>query len=230
MDAQEKSGTADAGASLAGFDIALPDLAPLSPAAVMDEWKPEIKPAWEAVGVPKKISFKDKPAKRVFYDWSQVNAAVELLTALPNEGETIHAVMNSLFKGVDLAPAIQRLAGLPAKELIVTTLGFNRQDASCLCEMVERGEVKQLSLVCSNFFAEKDRGAFAYAKARFEEVGAHIAVSRNHSKLMLFDFETAHYTVESSANLRSCNNLEQFALTNSVALFDFHKSWVTKMF
>ena len=212
------------------FDLAMPEIAATDPAFILDEWKPEFKPAWEAVGLPKKVAFRDKPIKRLFYDWGQVDSAVELIDRLPSQGETVHAIMNSLFKGVDLAPAIQRLAGKPARELIVTTLGFNRQDASCLCEMVERGEVQSLSLVCSNFFAEKDRGAHAHAVKRFAEVGARIAVSRNHTKLMLFDFGTEFYTVESSANLRSCNNLEQFALSNSKELFNFHKSWVMKMF
>lgn len=194
------------------------------------ELAPKLKPAWQAVGLPKRLAFRDKPIKRIFYDWSQVKAAMELIERLPGPGETVHAIMNSLFKGVDLAPAIQRLANKPAKELIVTTLGFNRADAACLCEMVERGEVLSLSLVCSNFFAEKDRGAFNYATARFAEVGSKIAVSRNHSKLMLFDFGGGEfYTVESSANLRSCNNLEQFCLSNSAALFAFHKSWIVKM-
>jgi hypothetical protein len=37
----------------------------------------------------------------------------------------------------------------------------------------------------------------------------------NHSKIILFDMGDHAYAVESSANLRSCNNLEQFSLTNS---------------
>jgi hypothetical protein len=37
------------------------------------------------------------------------------------------------------------------------------------------------------------------------------------------------YAGETSANLRSCNNLEQFSLTNSRPLFNFHKSWIGRM-
>jgi len=177
-----------------------------------DSEKPALKPAWATVNLPRKLTFREKPTKRVFYDYSEVDNAINLLERLPSPGETVHAVMDSHFKGIDLVPAILRLAGVPASELIVTTLGFNRRDAACLCELVQRGEIHRLSMVCSNFFAEKDKGAYDYALGSFADFGP-----------------THFYTVESSANLRSCNNFEQFALTNSPELFAFHRSWVSKM-
>jgi hypothetical protein len=213
------------------LDLAMPSFDAENPQAISmaEEKKPALKPAWATVKLPEKLSFREKPTKRIFYDYSEVENAIRLLTTLPAKGETIHAVMDSHFKGIDLVPAVCRLAKAQAKEVIVTTLGFNRRDAACLCEMKQRGDIQELSMVCSNFFAEKDRGAYDYARERFVTVGARLGVSRNHSKLILFDFGTTFYTVESSANLRSCMNFEQFALTNSKPLFDFHKSWVTKM-
>jgi len=189
-----------------------------------------LKPAWATVDLPKDLAFRDKPKKRVFYDYSEVNNAVKLLNRLPGPGETIHAIMDSHFKGIDLVPAIINLAQRPAAELIVTTLGFNQRDAACLCELKERREIRELAMVCSNFFAEKDPRAYDYAVEHFARVGAKIAVSRNHSKLLLFDFGDECYTVESSANLRSCNNFENFVLSNSKPLFRFHKGWVMRMF
>jgi len=194
-----------------------------------DDKKPALKPAWATVNLPRKLTFRNKPTKRIFYDYSEVAFAVKLIAPLPRPGETVHAIMDSHFKGIDLVPAILDLAGRPADELIVTTLGFNRRDAACLCELAQRRDIRRLTLICSNFFAEKDQGAYDYARAAFAEVGATLAVSRNHSKLLLFDFTDAFYTVESSANLRSCNNFEQFALSNSRSLHKFHRTWVTTM-
>lgn len=190
---------------------------------------PALPPAWATVNLPKKLAHREKAKRRVFYDYSEVHNAVNLIQPLPARGETIHAVMDSHFKGVDLVPAILRLAARPARELIITTLGFNQRDAACLCELAERGDIERLAMVCSNFFAEKDQAAYNYARERFAKVGGRLAVSRNHSKLLLFDMRPDYYTVESSANLRSCMNFEQFALTNSKPLFDFHRGWVTKM-
>ena len=190
---------------------------------------PALPPAWATVDLPKKLAHREKARRRVFYDYSEVQNAVKLIRSLPTRNETIHAVMDSHFKGVDLVPAVLRLAARPARELIVTTLGFNQRDAACLCELAARGEIQKLSMVCSNFFAEKDRPAYGYAQERFHQVGARLAVSRNHSKLLLFDMHPEYYVVESSANLRSCMNFEQFALTNSRPLYDFHRGWVSKM-
>lgn len=194
-----------------------------------DDTKPALKPAWATVDLPKELAFKDKPTKRIFYDFSEVDNAVHLLKSLPGPGETIHAIMDSHFKGIDLVPAVIKLAGQPCRELIVTTLGFNRRDAACLCELKERGDVLSLAMVCSNFFAEKDMGAFNYARERFEQSGSRLSVCRNHSKILLFDFGEFCYVNESSANLRSNNNIENFALSNSRDLFNFHKTWIMRV-
>ena len=37
------------------------------------------------------------------------------------------------------------------------------------------------------------------------------------------------FTVESSANLRSCSSIEQLCMTHDRALFDFHRGWITNI-
>ena len=49
---------------------------------------------------------------------------------------------------------------------------------------------------------------------------------RNHTKLILAEIAGRCYVVESSANLRSCQNIEQFTLTQSHELFAFHAGWI----
>jgi hypothetical protein len=195
-----------------------------------DDAKPALKPAWATVRLPKKLAFKDRPKKRIFYDFSEVEHAISRIVKLPGPNETIHAIMDSTFKGVDLVPAVIKLAKRPCARLTITTLGFNRRDIACIMELKQRGEILELNMVCSNFFAEKDMGAYNYAREQFQAKGCRIAIARNHSKLLMFEFGEQAYVVESSANLRSCVNFEQFALTNSRELYNFHQSWVSKMF
>jgi hypothetical protein len=38
--------------------------------------------------------------------------------------------------------------------------------------------------------------------------------------------DASHYVIESSANLRSCRNIEQFTMTNDRELLTFHRSWM----
>ncbi len=188
-----------------------------------------LPPAWATVNLPKELAVRTKPSQRIYYDFSEVANAIGRIQPLPGPDETVHAIMDSTFKGIDLVPAIIQMANQPAMVVVITTLGFNRRDAACLCELVEHGQIKRLAMVCSNFFAEKDMGAYNYAQEHFSRIGARLGVARNHSKIILFDFGQSAYVIESSANLRSCMNFEQFTLTNSRALYDFHLSWISRM-
>ena len=84
-------------------------------------------------------------------------------------------------------------------------------------------------------YLEDDDGNFRELLQRnFTEIQCYISryknqPSMNHSKILLFDFPTAAFVVESSANLRSCNNLEQFCLTQSRPLLEFHRQWISRM-
>ncbi len=53
--------------------------------------------------------------------------------------------------------------------------------------------------------------------------------ARNHTKLILARVAGKSYVVESSANLRSCSNLEQFVITQSARLLKFHEGWLGKV-
>jgi len=51
--------------------------------------------------------------------------------------------------------------------------------------------------------------------------------ARTHAKVIGLAFEPEHfYVIEGSANLRSCNNLEQITMTNNRTLFEFHRRWI----
>jgi hypothetical protein len=57
-----------------------------------------------------------------------------------------------------------------------------------------------------------------------------IAALRSHAKLLLFELTDGRkITVESSANLRSCRNVEQFSMTNDPALLSFHAGWIDEL-
>lgn len=54
---------------------------------------------------------------------------------------------------------------------------------------------------------------------------------RTHTKLLLIETTAGDcYTIESSANLRSCKNVEQSTFTNDRPLFDFHRQWLNELF
>lgn len=168
-------------------------------------------------------------SKRYFYDLSGSKKAAALIDRLPAAEESFHCLMGGDFHGFDLLIAIRDLADEPAQRLTISTLGFNRHNVSHLCGMIDAGYATDVALLCSEYFRDSDRGTYAYAEKELRARGAQLGALRNHTKIACFQFAGRAFVVESSANLRSCNNIEQFALTNSQPLHDFHAEWIRRI-
>ena len=92
--------------------------------------------------------------------------------------------------------------------------------------MIAAKDVQDVQVLCSEYMQNVDSDLYVYARREMEKVGGVLRACRNHSKILCIDFGGEAFVVESSANLRSCNNLEQFTLTNSRELYDFHRTWI----
>lgn len=178
-----------------------------------------------------------RAAKR---DWMQalrVANAAKQLRRLPEPGESIHCVMRGNFNAWDLIPAaLELMAPATIQTLRITTLGFNRRNAAQLLELHEAGKIQRCLFVCSIFYERGEGGegnkqlCQALAK-KLEAYGGRFCSIRNHSKVQTFDTTDGNaYTIESSANLRSCHTIEQFTLTNDPDLLAFHAQWIDQVF
>ncbi len=181
-----------------------------------------------AIGLRQRVT--TTTTRRRFYDLRNVPNAVDLLRPLPEENETMHALMGGDFAAWDLVPAILQLVGRPAEEACIATLGFNAKNAHHLAELIATGQIRRVTVLASDYFARSDSGTFNEAKARLEALGQRLVSYRNHAKILALDFGSAGaFVVEMSANLRSCNNLEQIAISRSRQLFDFHAGWIRQL-
>lgn len=183
----------------------------------------------DALPIGKRERIVTKAKARRFYDLSRVPNAAALLGDLPRAGETVHAIMAGDFHAWDLVPAICRMMGEPV-DLTLATLGFNLANNGNLCDMIDAGTVRRVTVLCSHFFAKADPHVYEIAKEKLEARGQRILATRNHAKLLLFAAGRRFYVVEGSANLRSCNNLEQIAVTCDRRLYEFHKGWIERLF
>jgi hypothetical protein len=176
-------------------------------------------------------TFRNKTRHRC-YDLSRVPNAVKLIAPLPAPGETVHAIMGGDFHAWDLVPAIHGLLGCAIAEIYITTLGFNHGNNRNLCDMLEQGAIGRAFVLCSEYFRDADRDVYDEAERQLEARGAKLRAVRNHSKIICIApaGRRDRYTLESSANLRSCNNVEQFALTNDPGLHNFHRGWIKGQF
>jgi hypothetical protein len=188
------------------------------------------KRAADAAGLGAERFMHIEPAKRRYvYDLATAKKALAALVRLPEPDESFHCLMGGDYHGFDLVIAIQQLAGVTVESLHITTLGFNRHNMAHLCAMIDAGQIGNARILCSDYFAGADPETFSYARAELASRGSLLHATRNHSKLLLFAVGPRRYIVESSANLRSCNNLEQFSLCQSATLYDFHVEWIERI-
>ena len=172
---------------------------------------------------------RQKVRKVVTFDARKVQAAVDCVRTMPAAGESVHVVVGQAFAGFDLLPAFLEMASAKSfGRLYLTTLGFSRDNLAQLAILIGGGAIQPLQtrILCGDFFRRADSGLWDVGKLMAKEHGFTFKSYRNHTKLILAELAGRCYVVESSANLRSCQNVEQFTITQSRELFDFHAGWI----
>ena len=188
--------------------------------------------AAEATGLdPRGLRTRRPTSRRIFRDAQQAEKnAVELLRPLPRSKETLHLVLPGSFVPLDLVAALLEITGQTATSLRLATLGFSDSNVETLCRMLDTGQVKSLSLVCSRYFAAASKPIYEHAAQELPRRGAQLLATRSHAKVMLIETGRDRWTFEGSGNLRSCVCLEQVALTSDRQLFRFHAGWFDRLF
>lgn len=166
--------------------------------------------------------------KRELKHLHEVEAAAAEIDRLPQRDEAIHAIMRGNFHGWDLVPAILRLAKPHTiRALYVATLGFNTANAGELLRLLDDGQIKTVTFLCSAYFQKASAREFEVLRAGLAVRGQTIVATRTHAKILAARLTDKRcIVVESSANLRSCRNIEQFCMTESPELFAFHQHWI----
>jgi hypothetical protein len=157
--------------------------------------------------------------------------AAEQLKRLPARCETVHLVLKANnFAPFDLLPAFIELAGRPATEVWLTSLGINDRHVQALDELLTAGKIKRCSLLLSHYFSKVDSAEYCHAVHVLTKHGGTVRAERSHAKLILARFgRTQHIVCESSGNLRSCRSIEQAAIFNDAKLFAFHRGWIEEL-
>lgn len=182
-------------------------------------------------GLDAELKYARRSTKRQMRHLIDVQAAANHLERLPVDGESFHCVMSGRFHGFDLVPAILRLAE-PATctRLTVCTLGFNKANASELVDLFDAGKVTAVDFIASCYFKSTSGDEFELLHRQLTARQQRCVAIRSHAKLLLFEMtDGSRYVVESSANLRSCQNVEQFCLTHDDGLLDFHRTWIDRL-
>jgi len=171
-----------------------------------------------------------RPTRRLFVNALRAKVAAEALISLPAEGETWHCIMTGDYDSFDLIPTMLDHAR-PAviEDLHLATLGFNHANARRLLELMDAGVIRRCAMIVSQYYeADHKEADTCYTLAReLPARGGWYCAARSHAKVIAARFSDGRcFVIESSANLRTCRNLEQFAITHDGGLFDFHRQWM----
>ena len=154
-------------------------------------------------------------------------AAADALGELPAEGEETIVVMTGRYHGIDLLDAMLALAGCPAREAYIATLGTNKSNIAAVCEHLDAGRIQQLTTVVADVFAAKDHAEAEYLRRMMNARGQRVVVARNHAKLILMHMDDGRkFALHGSLNLRRCNSFEQAAIAHDAATYDFFRDFI----
>ncbi len=154
--------------------------------------------------------------------------AIAMLYPLPTAAEAVHIVMSGSFHAWSFIPALcELIAPAVIDELIVATLSYNQANADSLFDLLDTGRVKRCTFLASQYFRDTDPAIFEHLERGLQQRGQRVGAARNHAKILAAaTSDGPHFVIESSANLRSCNNVEQATCFNSRQLFEFHTAWI----
>jgi hypothetical protein len=172
-----------------------------------------------------------KEAKRRYQDARQAQDAIAAISRLPDPDEAIHLAISGRFALWDLVPAVLTLAGCNIAELRIATLGFSKRNIDSLCQLLDSGKIGKAALLCSHYFKGTSGDIYEHAVTELSARGAAFISLRQHAKLLLMQLTDGRtVSVESSANLRSCKNIETMTLIGDPGVYRFHAGWIDELF
>ena len=166
--------------------------------------------------------------RRSFLDKRRAAHAAEVIETIPRPDEGRHMIVGGSFALFDCLAAVMQIAATTADEVTISTLGFSRLNVLALCKLLDAGTVGRIVLACSHYFAASSKPIWQIASEQLtEKRGQLVITSRTHAKILAIKLADGRaVTVESSANLRSCSNIEQMTVYGCPRLYDFHAAWI----
>lgn len=157
--------------------------------------------------------------------------AAAILTALPEPGETLHIVANGTFDYWHFAPRIIALLGGRVASFYGSTWTMNRDNIADLMRLYDEGAIEQISILTGLYFKRRETANYATLLDGLTDRGQRYKAAKNHTKVMLFAApESDNYIVcEGSANFTSNPRIEQNAISNDAALYEFHRAWMEEL-
>jgi hypothetical protein len=171
---------------------------------------------------------KDRSAARKLIRPENADAIVDVF---PAPGDQVHGITSGDFVMGDLIGQVVKRFGSP-RRITISTLSLSVKNAELLARVLESSVDLEIELLISHYFQSTNGDIFRAIESLLSEKFPGrfaVTVGRSHAKILLFDYSASAWVVETSANLRSSNNIEQFVISNDRALLDFHRGWILEI-
>lgn len=189
------------------------------------------KPEDEQREISKRTSLKRRSGRRVMIDALHRRNAVKDIEKLPEAGEATHIIARGNFPLWQIVPATLALAA-PAtiERLSIATLGFSAGNVTDLMALFDAEKIAAVEIVASVYFERQNPAEYRMMADGLAERGQRIAALRSHAKIIAMTLSDGKaFAVESSANLRSCRNIEQITIIHDAELYRFHAGWIAQV-
>jgi hypothetical protein len=166
--------------------------------------------------------------KQVLLDARRLANAIDHIGRLPEPGEAFHLVTAKRYSLWHVVLAVLQL-GSPSTiaRLTVATLGFSKTNLEELLQLLDAGQIGKVDFLFSVYFKSLEREVCERLIHELTTRGQRVVAMLTHAKVMLLELSDGRgFTVESSANLRSCSSIEQITLIQDRSLLDFHRAWI----
>lgn len=142
--------------------------------------------------------------------------------------ERVFAFVKGNFVMSDFLVSFIHYHDVCAEQMTISTLSFDEYNVSAFAELAEKGYIKKLSLIISDyFFAHERQKAVKYAYDKLNEVcDFNLAVLRSHCKFTtILTDRNNKFIIHGSSNLRSSDNVEQLMIEQDDELYDFCENY-----
>lgn len=142
----------------------------------------------------------------------------------------LSVVVKGSFEFGDLIGALVRKYG-GASEVILNSLSIGEQNVDTLADLMRDGLIPAVTIILSDYFYAQHRNTvYRYLHETLPLEKTTVAVSGIHTKICLLRLaDGTPLTIQGSANLRSSQNVEQFAAVNSESEYAFHREWMLNL-
>lgn len=141
-------------------------------------------------------------------------------------GDRLHAITPGHYVFGDLL--MQLADRLRPAELTIATLSLSTDNVDALARRLDGGAVGRLRFVISDYFANTNKAIYEHMQHAASSRAWQIATVRTHAKIAIVD--PPGLVIETSANLRSSQNIEQITAIVDPELAAFHGDWIDPLF